>query len=190
MNITTNSTMNEVMNQPKESPGMQLAELREKRGFTQEYVAGKLHLRVRIIELLEQDNYELLPEPVFIKGYIRAYAKLLNVPYEPFLIFYNRLNIADRKVEKALWQGRRETNFKEKMVRWLSFMAVVVIIIAAAFWWQKSKDTKLSTNTPEKINTKKAQNTAVDTEQMTALSKIQSLFIEKPKLEKVEIERG
>ena len=70
-------------------PGAQLALVRAQKGYSLEYVAGKLHLRVRIIELLETDDYQNMPEPVFVKGYLRAYAKLLDVKYQPLLDNFN-----------------------------------------------------------------------------------------------------
>ena len=67
------------------NPGVQLASIRQQKGYTVEYVANKLHLRVRIIELIENSEFNLLPEPVFVKGYLRAYSKLLGISPEPFL---------------------------------------------------------------------------------------------------------
>ena len=60
-------------------PGQHLAKEREEQNLTQEYVASKLHLRVKMVGLLEEDSYAELPQPVFVQGYLRAYAKLLNV---------------------------------------------------------------------------------------------------------------
>ena len=57
-----------------EYPGAGLARVREKLNISQEYIADKLHLRVAVIELLEADDYDNMPEPVFIEGYLRAYA--------------------------------------------------------------------------------------------------------------------
>jgi|SRR5215216_4835947 len=187
MTVGTTTTIDGSVLDVAESPGQQLAKLREKRGYTQEYVAGKLHLRVRVIELLETDNYELLPEPVFIKGYMRAYAKLLNIAPEPLLEFFNRLTIADRKVEKALWQGRRETKMKAKLVRWFSLIAVLLIIVAAAFWWQKNNSFTPPTKSTEEVVAKVPPKPKND-KQLTTLSKIQSMFA--GQLESLESQRG
>src|ERR1700722_14689819 len=102
MNTTT--IMDAIHNGTHEKPGLQLARAREKKGYSQEYVAGKLHLRVRIIELLEADDYDQLPEAVFIKGYLRAYAKLLGFQSDPLLAIFNNVYSSEQKSEKALWQ--------------------------------------------------------------------------------------
>lgn len=138
MNMTV--ITDEVQHRELEKPGVQLVRAREQKGYSQEYVAGRLHLRVRIIELLEADDYEHMPEPVFIKGYLRAYAKLLGIPSDPLLALYNSMHITERKVEKALWQMKRETHKGEQIVRLLTGVIAVAAVVAIAFWWQNNKD--------------------------------------------------
>src|SRR4051812_37037371 len=93
-----------------EHPGISLSKIREEKGYTIEYVASKLHLRVRIIELIEQGDFNLLPEPVFVKGYLRAYSKLLGISPDPFLAVFQEQNVSEKKPERALWQSKRETH--------------------------------------------------------------------------------
>ncbi|KTD61676.1 helix-turn-helix domain-containing protein [Legionella spiritensis] len=143
--MTTNTTVTDELSQnPIENPGAHLAHIREQKGYSREYVASKLHLRVKVIELLEAGDYEQMPEPVFVKGYFRAYAKLLDVLPEPYLASFNNIFMAERKAEKiALWQSRRETNRGERLVRWVSALVAISAIVAISFWWQKSNDGKL-----------------------------------------------
>ncbi|WP_419418684.1 helix-turn-helix domain-containing protein [Legionella sp. D16C41] len=179
MNTTT--IMDEV-NQTSDSPGLNLAQLREKRGFTQEYVAGKLHLRVKVIELLEADDYENMPEPVFIKGYLRAYAKLLGVSPEPFLQVFNSHYTYERKPEKALWQSRRETNRGERFVRWFTGLVAIAAVIAIGLWWHKNKDNMqpVFTAKQQEVVNPNPTNASAQAEKsetkLTALSRMQSMF--------------
>ncbi|WP_028388783.1 helix-turn-helix domain-containing protein [Legionella fairfieldensis] len=174
--MNTTITMDEIHNRTQEKPGTQLAYVREAKGYSQEYVAGKLHLRVKIIELLEANNFDQMPEPVFIKGYIRAYAKLLAVPAEPLLEVFNSMYSSERKLEKALWQGKRESNKSERAVRLLTGLITISALIAAGFWWQKNKES-------QRLPTKNAHAEAktipfkTDTElKLTDLSKMQSVI--------------
>lgn len=68
-----------IAEQPKVSPGAQLAAYREERGWTVEQVASQLNLAPRQILALEADDYQALPGMVIVRGFIRAYAKLLKV---------------------------------------------------------------------------------------------------------------
>ncbi|PJD93860.1 MAG: DNA-binding protein [Legionella sp.] len=124
----------------QEKPGAQLAAQRVLRDYSQEYVAGKLHLRVRIIELLEADDYGNMPQPVFIKGYLRAYAKLLGIPSDPLLATFNSIYSEERKTEKALWQSRRQSNKAEHAVRWITILFSLGVLIAVGMWWESNKN--------------------------------------------------
>lgn len=63
----------------KASPGMVLSAARKELSWNIEDVAANLNLRVSVIEALESDDYSDLPGPTFVRGYIRAYARLLGV---------------------------------------------------------------------------------------------------------------
>ena len=159
-----------------EKPGAILAAQREQKGFTVAYVANKLHLRVRMIELLEADNYTQLPEPVFIKGYLRAYAKLLDMAVDPLLTTFNRVYSVDRKVEKALWQSRRAPARAEHAVRWLTLSFALIVVIAVVFWWQNNKENEKILS-PHMARVEKVNQTVSESEiRLTDLSKMRSLL--------------
>lgn len=74
-----------IAEQPRVSPGAQLAAFREERGWTVEQVASQLNLASRQIVALEADAYQALPGMAIVRGFIRAYAKLLKVDPTPLL---------------------------------------------------------------------------------------------------------
>lgn len=174
----TSTTMDEVGKRIEERPGAQLAAVRTAKGYTVEYVASKLHLRIRIIQLLEADDYKNMPNPVFVKGYLRAYAKLVDLNAEPLLEVFNRNFMVERKHEKApLWQSRRDTSGAERAIRWLTTLFGVVVLVAIVIWWNKSKDNQnvfanatTTTKAPEL-----SEHAQVDI-RLTDLSKMRSLL--------------
>ncbi len=173
MNNTTTHAEGE---QPLAKPGALLAAQRIHLGYTAEYVAEKLRLRVRIIELLEVDDYSKMPEPVFIKGYVRAYAKLLKIPSEPLLEAFNQLHSGERKIEKALWQSRRESNRAEHVIRWLTTVFAVGVLVAVAMWWHSNKENEHIFSkglTQSKVSTSSQSETEI---RLTDLSKMRSLL--------------
>lgn len=66
-------------------PGRILREARERQGMSVADVAKYTHLASRQIEALETDDYEHLPELPFVRGFIRSYARLLQIAPEPLL---------------------------------------------------------------------------------------------------------
>lgn len=72
-------------NQALRSPGALLAAHREERGWTVEQVASQLNLAPRQVHAIENDNFAALPGMPIARGFIRAYAKLLQVDAVPLL---------------------------------------------------------------------------------------------------------
>lgn len=62
--------------------GAKLKQAREQQGLSIEEVAATLKLLPRIISHLESNNYQALPQTVFVKGYLRLYAELLALPVQ------------------------------------------------------------------------------------------------------------
>lgn len=71
--------------QPIMSPGARLAAYRKEHGWTVEQVASQLNLAPRQIVAIESDDYSALPGMPIVRGFIRAYAKLLKVDPAPLL---------------------------------------------------------------------------------------------------------
>ena len=163
----------------KESPGAQLSAIRLAKGLDVEYIAEKLHLRAKLIRLLEADDYANMPDPVFIKGYLRAYAKLLNANPEPFLEIFNRNFLVERKTEKALWQPQRDTCHAERSLRWLTLSFGLVVLVSVAVWWYKSQENQnlfsVALNTIQEKEKNKNDHEEVDI-RLTDLSKMRSLL--------------
>jgi cytoskeleton protein RodZ len=61
---------------------------REKQGLSVQDVANRLKISVKQIEALEADNFEGLPEPTIVRGFIRNYAKHLKLNSEPLIDAY------------------------------------------------------------------------------------------------------
>ena len=59
--------------------GKKLSQAREGLGLSVGEVAERLKLSARQIEALEKDDYSNLPETVFVRGFLRSYARFLNL---------------------------------------------------------------------------------------------------------------
>ena len=65
--------------------GAELARAREERGLALTDVAQQLKFAPRQLEALEQERFEQLPGGTFVRGMVRAYARLLKIDAEPLL---------------------------------------------------------------------------------------------------------
>ena len=66
-------------------PGATLAAARVARGMSVDDVARLLKLSATKISAIEADDHSQLPSAVFVRGFIRSYARLLNVEIAPIL---------------------------------------------------------------------------------------------------------
>lgn len=176
--MNTTATADDIEDKIEEKPGAKLAIVRREKGFTTEYVAGKLHLRVRIIELLEADDYDSMPEPVFIKGYLRAYANLLDVSSKPLLESFNQIYSPIEKPEKALWQSRKDTNKTEHAIRWITAIFALGVLAAVAIWWYTNKDNEhiFPSTASTAVHPPETESSPSNEIRLTDLSKMRSLL--------------
>ena len=67
------------------APGKILAAQREAMGWTVEQVADQLKLAVRQVVALEAGDYAALPGPAVVRGFVRAYAKMVSLDPTPLV---------------------------------------------------------------------------------------------------------
>ncbi|MCO5760246.1 MAG: helix-turn-helix domain-containing protein [Gammaproteobacteria bacterium] len=60
-------------------PGQRLRQARLRRGMEVRQVARELRLTVDRVLAIEEDDYAALPDPVFVVGYVKSYARLLEL---------------------------------------------------------------------------------------------------------------
>lgn len=75
--------------------GLRLIEYREKAGFSLAQMADGLCLPEETIEKLENENFETLAEPPYIRGYLRNYAKMADTDPSGLIDIYESLRGAD-----------------------------------------------------------------------------------------------
>ncbi|WP_122290579.1 helix-turn-helix domain-containing protein, partial [Pseudomonas syringae group genomosp. 3] len=69
----------EVVATTRVNPGETLRQVRESRSWSLPDVALRLNLTVTSLSNLENGHFEKLPGHTFARGYVRAYAKLLDL---------------------------------------------------------------------------------------------------------------
>ena len=65
--------------------GSLLRKARETAGLSLQQAGGQLKMQVRTLQALEDGEWQLLGAPVFVRGQLRSYAKLLKVDVERYL---------------------------------------------------------------------------------------------------------
>lgn len=129
--------------QPQDSlgaPGAQLKVQREAMGWTVEYVADQLKLAPRQIVALEEDDFAHLPNLAVVRGFVRAYAKVVKLDPAPLVAMIDIHPVASPDValvRREVLASFSETRFpsltqrSSRPVFWIISAVVVVIVIAA-----------------------------------------------------------
>ncbi|WP_290634643.1 RodZ domain-containing protein [Aquisalimonas sp.] len=115
-------------------PGVELRAARSEKGMTTGDVATALHLSVQTIEDLEAENWDNLPPGPFVRGYIRAYAGLLELDSEELM---RRVDVSMGGGEPTL-KVSSSVDTSPQMPRLLALTGVGVVVfavIAGAGWW-------------------------------------------------------
>jgi cytoskeleton protein RodZ len=124
------------------SPGARLAACRQERGWTVEQVASQLNLAPRQIVAIESDDYPALPGMAIVRGFIRAYAKLLKVDPVPLLAvlggetILSGQNIIPRKTLATPFAETRLPVMTERsglFSKWL-FALLLLLLLGVAIW--------------------------------------------------------
>lgn len=71
-----------------ESPGEYLKRERELRGVTITKVFEATRIPLKFLQSIEADDYEGLPHPTFVKGYIKSYCKFLGIDENDTILRY------------------------------------------------------------------------------------------------------
>src|SRR5690606_13439913 len=69
-------------------PGRILREARERLGLEQKDIASQLNLQVDTIDAVENDAAEKLPAPTYVRGYIRSYARMVQLDSDALIKLY------------------------------------------------------------------------------------------------------
>lgn len=74
---------------PSESPGTLIRAARERAHLSLDELAGQTKLARTTLDALERDDFAALLEPVYVRGYYRKCAKVLNIPEAQLMTAYS-----------------------------------------------------------------------------------------------------
>ena len=115
--------------------GEQLRAAREQRGMDRQDVADQLHLRPTIIRAIEESDYETMPADLFLKGYVRSYARLTEQDGDDLIARLDEELEPFRQEEKEYEPSPTELIHQRKMRRRRIGGAVIAAVALVVFGW-------------------------------------------------------
>lgn len=121
-------------------PGHEFTQARERMHLSVEQVSTELHLPARVIRAIESGNPQSFHNPVFIRGYIRTYAKHLGLDGAHYAAIYATLPGVDLQpvTIKSTTSVKERDPSKSPFMRifsWLFVLAILAVIV----WWSKEQ---------------------------------------------------
>ncbi|EKT55715.1 cytoskeleton protein RodZ [Providencia sneebia] len=182
MTIDNNTEQNPI------TVGQLLSQARERMGLTQEAIAERICLKVTTVKEIDEDIKPAGVEPTFLRGYMRLYARMVNVPESEL----NALLTVDKPeptVTVSSMQSFSLGKKRKKREGWLMKLTWLIVIILIAmvgiWWWQDHQVEK------NKLVTMANQNDLIISQQDNAQNQVElpnptmtpSPVVEQPTLE-------
>lgn len=120
-------------NPPSAKWGRRLREERESRDLSVEDISAELRLETYLIQQIEDEDVDKLPSAPFVKGYLRSYARLLDLDETRIIDAYSQLDIEDAPGIKKLNQVS-ETNSQHAGARVATWGVIVVVVVSVVAW--------------------------------------------------------
>lgn len=123
--------------------GAQLARQRQSAGLSVTDVAASLRLHPNQVRAIEQEDLARLPAPAYVRGFIRSYARVLNIDPTPLL---TDLNAKLAPVRESVVDGMatdyaaaRAAGRERRLPQWAIGIALVVLIALGLIGWQATQ---------------------------------------------------
>jgi cytoskeleton protein RodZ len=134
---------------------------REKKGYTLDQMASEIRLRTYLLEAIENENWEQLPAPVFVKGFIRSYARVLDLNDEDIVNQYDRIGELKEPLPQPLTKPIRSHRAPIILV-----ILVLAVIAAIIFLWYSFKTQDITPGKPEQIPESEIHKTMTEKSQL------------------------
>lgn len=112
--------------------GEKLREARERHGFTIEHVEEETKIRKLYLNALEEENFSLLPPQVYANGFVKRYARFLDLDEEELSNEFKELaygNIPIDAPEPILPKPQKESLLNKIPVKNIITAAIFLIIV-------------------------------------------------------------
>jgi cytoskeletal protein RodZ len=123
-----------------ESIGKYLKAERESKNLSLQEVSESTKIREPLLRALEEDRYDLISSPVYVKGFLDAYARYLGLDSNEIILHYQE-NYEKKTPLKGPGLKQRETSpsserriafSKKRVTLWLLIIAISVMVLLIA----------------------------------------------------------
>jgi cytoskeleton protein RodZ len=120
-------------------PGKRLRSAREAIKLSIDQVAHHLRLERQVIVDIESDHYEEMPRFTFIRGYLRSYARLVDLPADELVLAFDSLSLQEKPIKPVgeFFVVKERPNFKNLLKsQWVPYLLSATVVLLGALVYQ------------------------------------------------------
>lgn len=140
-------------------PGQMLADARKALNLTQKEVATRLNFTVSLVINIENEQFDSKLPATFTRGYLKSYARLVNVAEEDVLASYDLLGVAaTQQAEMQSFSRITEKQAENNRLMWISYFIVALLIASTVVWWVQEHESDSQPTTIQTTSTARLSN--------------------------------
>jgi len=133
--------------------GGRLKVARETKNLAQSDVAAKLKLTTRQVEALEQEDFSQLPSEIFVRGFVRNYARLVGIEPDSLIAPVD----AQAEVSETITAPNAGLIVGSSGIRiWLVYpivaLTIFLLLVAVLYYWLRQGEDALITTPPAVVS--------------------------------------
>lgn len=122
-------------------PGSVLRDARQNRGWSEEDVAAQLNLLASQVIALENNDYSRFNAELFVKGFLRRYADLLDINAEPLLADCEH-HFADERAQTAV--KTLQPTPADRIAKLILALLVAIVVWSISVYLNRGGDSEVS----------------------------------------------
>lgn len=153
--------------------GAKLKTAREAMGLEQKDIAAQLRLGERIIEMLESGHYAADVPTTFVRGYIRSYSKLLQIPEADIAEALEPIKPTPTAQEPIIALANKQSGDVTSSNYYMQFSTYAIAATLTGMiglWWYNHTPSQMSTIAQSQMLDVQDVQKAQDNKQVAALS--------------------
>lgn len=133
------------------TPGTLLQEAREAKKLNQTEIAKQMCLSLQQVKELEKDNYSHVAALIYVRGYLRAYARCVGIAPDAVIAAFDALAL-EEEFERVKAQEEKPVRHRvvpvisrstrmisPKAIRWITVAILLALVMFVGIWWQGKK---------------------------------------------------
>ena len=115
--------------------GALLTRAREELSLSQNDISSRLNLNEQIIAALDSNDFDKLPAPTYVRGYIRSYARAVNLDADKLIGVYEGIAEAPPEILPDV-KPAVQASSRDKPVKAMTYLVTFTLVFLLIAWWQ------------------------------------------------------